>query len=278
MIRRDFITRSSAAAAGLAASAMYEFFADNMAQAFSTSRGMGIEEANSYIERGKEKNIMPEVRPEIRNNPRAVFLIETHVDARKDKTGHYTEAVDQLRDEGQRIARLLLVNGTKKGGSTFIKPNFTGVPEHKFNRTNGVYSSPDFIVGVVEHLREIGNSNVTCGDNPINAVNHRQGGVYDAFDPYNVLMIEAGYERFEHYKKNELNWSKPVDSPVWNRIPYYKPILDEDNFLINIATMKCHLTALTTLTAKNLQGCVVKGYGQFCWPGIQLELQSDTAG
>ncbi len=278
MIRRDFITRSSAAAAGLAASAMYEFFADNMAQAFSTSRGMGIEEANSYIERGKEKNIMPEVRPERRNNPRAVFLIETHVDARKDKTGHYTEAVDQLRDEGQRIARLLLVNGTKKGGSTFIKPNFTGVPEHKFNRTNGVYSSPDFIVGVVEHLREIGNSNVACGDNPINAVNHRQGGVYDAFDPYNVLMIEAGYERFEHYKKNELNWSKPVDSPVWNRIPYYKPILDEDNFLINIATMKCHLTALTTLTAKNLQGCVVKGYGQFCWPGIQLELQSDTAG
>ena len=278
MKRRDFITRSGAAAAGLAASTMYEFFACEMARAFPTSKGMGIEEGNYYLELGKEKNIAPEVRPEIMNNPRAVFLIETHVDARKDKTGHFTEAVEQLRAEGQRIARLLLVKGSKKGGSTFIKPNFTGVPEHKFNRTNGVYSSPDFIVGVVEHLRGIGNQNVACGDNPINAVNHRQGGVYEAFDPYGVLMIEAGYERFDHYSKNELNWSGPVASPVWNRIPYFKPVHGDDTFLINIATMKCHLTALTTLTVKNLQGCVARGYGQFCWPGIQLELQSETAG
>jgi len=278
MKRRDFITKTGVGAAGLAASTTYEFFAGTQAMAVPTSRGTSIEEGVYRLDRGKEKNIMPEVRPEIRDNPRAVFLIETHVDARKDATGHYTEAVDQLRSEGQRIARSLLVRGSKKGGSTFIKPNFTGVPEHKFNRTNGVYSSPDFIVGVIQHLRDIGNPNVACGDNPINAVNHRQGGVYDAFDPYDVLMIEAGYERFEHYDKKELNWSGAVDSPVWKRIPYYKPVLDEDNFLINIATMKCHLTAITTLTVKNLQGCVVKGYGQFCWPGIQLELQSDTAG
>ncbi|MBN1292742.1 MAG: DUF362 domain-containing protein [Candidatus Latescibacteria bacterium] len=278
MKRRNFLTRSGSAAAGLAASTTYEFFANNPVMAFPTSKGTGVEEANYYLESGKEKNIMPEVRPEILNNPRAVFLIETNVDARKDKTGHYTEAVDQLRSEGQRIARMLFVRGAKKGGTTFIKPNFTGVPEHKFNRTNGVYTSPDFVVGVIEHLREIGNGNVACGDNPIDAVNHRQGGVYDAFDPYGVLMIEAGYEQFEHYNKNELNWSDPVKSPVWNRIPYFKPILDDDNFLINIATLKCHLTALTTLTVKNLQGCAVRGFGQFCWPGIQLELQSETAG
>jgi len=278
MKRRDFITRTGAASAGLAACTTYEFFSDTAASAFPTSRGMGIEEANYFLGRGREKNTMPEVRPEIINNPRAVFLIETHVDARKDASGHYTEAVDQLRDEGRRTARLLFTKGTQKGGTTFIKPNFTGVPEHKYNRTNGVYTSPDYIVGVIEHLREIGNANVACGDTPINAVNHRQGGVYDAFDPYGIMMIEAGYERFEHYNKNELNWRKSVKSPVWNNIPYYKPIADEDNFLINIATMKCHLTALTTLTVKNLQGCVVKGYGQFCWPGIQLELQSETAG
>ncbi len=98
MKRRDFITQSSSAAAGLAAFITYELFADNMAQAFPTSRGMGIEEANYYIGHGKDKNIIPDVRPEIRENPRAVFLIETHVDARKDDTGLYTEAVDQLRE------------------------------------------------------------------------------------------------------------------------------------------------------------------------------------
>ncbi|MCE5251055.1 DUF362 domain-containing protein [bacterium] len=278
MKRRDFIEKSTVGTAGLAASTMYELFDNDRAYAFPTSRGTGIEEANYHLELGKEKNIEPVIRAEILNNPRAVFLIETHVDARKDSTGHYTEAVDQLRNEGKRIAGQLFVRGTKKGGTTFIKPNFTGVPEHKFNRTNGVYTSPDFVVGVIEHLRDIGNPNVACGDSPIDAVNHRQGGVYQAFDPYGVLMIEAGYERFEHYNKNEINWSDPVKSPVWNRIPYYKPIFDKDNFLINISTMKCHLTALTTLTVKNLQGCVVRGHGQFCWPGIQLELQSETAG
>ncbi len=278
MIRRDFMTRTGTAAAGFAAATTYEMFGLDEARALATSGGMGIEEANFRLDAGREKNIPPAVRPEIRDNPRAVFLIETRVEARKDETGHYTEAVEQLRNEGRRIAQQLFVRGEGKGGTTFIKPNFTGVPENKFNRTNGVYSSPDFIVGVIQHLRDIGNGNIACGDTPIDALNHRQAGVYEAFDPYGVLMIEAGYDRFEHYNKKEINWSDPVDSPIWNRIPYYRPIYDKDNFLINIATLKSHLTAITTLTVKNLQGCVPKGYGQFCWPGIQLELQSETAG
>jgi len=277
MKRREFMKKAAVGTGGLTALGMYEILDSEESYAFPTSGGMGVEEAVYYLERGKENNIEPEIRPEIRNNPRAVFLIETHVNAKKDKSGHFTEAVPQLQAEGKRIARQLFVKGSKKGGSTFIKPNFTGVPEHYYNRTNGVYSSPDFIVGIVEHLRDVGNPNVVCGDGPIDALNHRLGGVYDAFDPYEVKLIEAGYKSFEHYNENELNWSEPVNSPVWNRIPYYKPVLDKDNFLINIATLKCHLTAITTLTVKNLQGCVPKGYGQFCWPGIQLELQSETA-
>lgn len=281
MKRRDFIKQSGLAVGGTAAFAMYEVLdaEDSIVYAFPTSGGMGIEEANYYIERGKDKNTIPDVRPEIKDNPRAVFLIETHVDAQKNAEGFYPDTADQLRAEGQRIARLLLVKGTNKGGSTFIKPNFCDVGKRRYyKRNNGVLTAPDFIVGVVEHLREIGNTNVACGEAPTNAVNHRFNGVYDSFDPYNILMIEAGYQRFEHYNKNELNWSDPVDSPVWNRIPYYKPILDKDNFLINISAMKPHVTAITTLTVKNLQGCVPRGYGQFCWPGIQLELQAETAG
>jgi len=279
MKRRDFIKKASIGAGGLAALDFYEMIDALNADAFPTNKGMGIEEVNYYLDRGKEKNTMPEVRPEIRNKPRAVFLIETHVDAKKDATRNFTEAVDQLRDEGKNIAQWLFVKGSKKGGTTFIKPNFTGVVDKRqYNRTNGVYSSPDFVVGVVEHLREIGNTNVACGESPVNALNHSLCGVYDALDPYDVMMIEAGYDRFEHYNKNEINWSNPIDSPVWNRIPYYKPILEEDNFFINIATMKCHPTPITTLTVKNLQGCVVRGFGQFCWAGIQLELQSDSAG
>ena len=280
MKRREFLKTAPIAAGGcaLGAAHMYEYFQPSAAQALGTARGTSIAAANYFLDKGREANIRPEVRPEVAANPRAVFLIRTNVQAEKDETGHYTEAVDQLRSEGTRIARSLLVKGGRKGGCTFIKPNFTGVPEHKFNRTNGVYSAPDFVVGVVEHLRVIGNPNVACGDNPLGAVNHRQGGVYEAFDPYDVLMIEAGYERFEHYEKDELNWVKAENSMIWNRIPYFKPIMNDDTFLVNIAVLKNHLTALTTLTVKNLQGCVVKGHGQFCQPAVILQRQADSAG
>ena len=275
MKRRDFIKKTAAGAGSLAALSMYEILNSQESQAFPTSSGgMGVEEAMYILERGKAKNTIPEIRPEIKNNPRAVFLIETYVDARKDESGHFTEAVPQLEAEGNRIARELFVRSSKKGGSTFIKPNFTHVFEHSYNRTNGVYSSPDFIVGMVEHLRNIGNPNIMCGEGPTNARVHRSGGVYDAFDPAGVPMLEAGYERFKHFGKKEMNWKKTRNSLVWKQIPSFRPIGDEDNFLINIATLKCHLTGLTTLTVKNLQGCVPRGYGQFCTPWNSLESEA----
>lgn len=280
MKRREFIKKAPLAvgAGALGACLMYELVNAPRAHALGTSYGTGIAEGNYFLDRGREKNITPMVRPEISRNPRAVFLIRTHVDAHMDAGGQYSDAVEQLRSEGTRTAQYLLVKGDTKGGTTFIKPNFTSVPENHFNRTTGVYSKPDFVVGVVEHLRAIGNTNVACGDNPIDAVNHRQGGVYDAFDPYGVLMIEAGYEQFKDYEKSELNWIKAKDSMIWNNIPYYRPIMEPDNFFINIAVLKNHLTALTTLTVKNLQGCVVKGHGQFCQPAVNLDRLAVTAG
>jgi uncharacterized protein (DUF362 family) len=278
MKRREFFRKVAAGTGSIASLSFYEMVNQNTADAFSTSRGMGVEEAMYILEKGKEKNVIPEIRPEIRDNPRAVFLIETHVDARKDESGHFTEAVPQLQAEGKRIARELFVKGAKKGGSTFIKPNFTYVFDYCYNRTTGVYSSPDFIVGVVEHLRDIGNPNIMCGEGPTDARIHRLGGVYDAFDPAGIPMIEAGYDRFSHFGNNDLNWKKTTNSLVWKQIPLFRPIGDDDNFLINISSLKCHLTGLTTLTIKNLQGCVPIGYGQFCTPWDSVEHDALNAG
>ena len=278
MKRREFIKKAAVGTGGLGVLHMCDMLPFEAAEAFPTSGGMGVEEALYILDRGKEKNTIPEIRPEIRNNPRAVFLIETHVDAKKDESGHFTEAVPQLQAEGKRVAEQLFVRGSKKGGSTFIKPNFTYVPEHCYNRTTGVYSSPDFIVGVVEHLRDTGSPNIMCGQAASPAINHRNGGIYDAFDPAGVHMLEAGYARFAHFKKNELNWKKTSNSLVWKRIPYFRPIGDKDTLLINIATLKCHMTGLTTLTIKNLQGCVPIGYGQFCTPCNSLEKDAERRG
>lgn len=279
MNRRDFIKKTAAGAAVYsAAPALYDFFEADTAHALSTSGGMGIREAMYQIDRKKENNIRPVLRSEIRNNPRAVFLVETHVDARRDESGHFTEAVPQLNAEGNRIGKLLFRKGESKGGVTFIKPNCTRVPEHCFNRTTGVYSSPDFIAGMVEHLYDLGNTNVAAGESPIPARNHRQGGIYEAFDAVEMPFIEAAYDRFPHYEKDELNWRDTRDSIVWKKIPYFRPVGDDDCMLINIATLKSHLTALTTLSIKNLQGVVPKGYGQFCTPAVDLEHQGNRMG
>lgn len=277
MKRREFMTKAAVGAGSLAALSMYEIL-ERDAYALSTSGGMGVEEAAQIVDRNKERNTYPEIRPEIRNNPRAVFIIETHVDARKDESGHFTEAWPQLQNEGSRISRLLFTKGERRGGSTFIKPNFTYVPEHCYNRTTGVYSSPDFIVGMAHHLRDIGNTNIMTGQTASPAINHRLGRIYDAFDPAQVPLIEAGYARWTDYSKKEMNWRKTRNSLVWKEIPYFRPIGDPDNFLINIATLKCHLTGLTTLTVKNLQGCVPKGMGQFCTPVNNVEFQAENEG
>ena len=264
MERREFMKKSTAGALSLSAFAMCEILNEMDALGFPTSGGMGVQEACMIVEEGKRKNICPEIRSEIKNNPRAVFLIETHVDARKDENGTFDDAIPQLQAEGKRIAQYLFVKGTQKGGSTFIKPNFTTKPSHCYYRTSGVYSQPDFIVGVVEHLRDIGNTNIMTGEATTPAINRRLGKVYEAFDPAGIPMVEPGYRRFTDFEKNELNWFDTRNSIFWKKIPYFRPIGDDDTFLINIATLKCHLTGLTTLTVKNLQGCCPRGYGQFC--------------
>ena len=277
MKRREFIKKAAVGTGSLAVLTLCDIIEQERAEAFPTSGGMGVEEALYFLERRKKNNTIPEVRPEILKNPRAVFLIETHVDARKDESGHFTEAVPQLQAEGKRVASELFVKGTIKGGSTFIKPNFTYVFPHCYNRTTGVYSSPDFIVGVAGHLRDIGNPNIITGEGPTGARIHRLGGVYDAFDPAGINMIEAGYERFSHFGKKDINWLKTKNSLVWKRIPVFRPIADRDNFLINVSSLKCHMTGLTTLTVKNLQGCVPKGYGQFCtsWDDVEQRAYHD---
>ena len=274
MKRREFIKKAAVCTGSLAALSLYEIIEQEKAEAFSTSGGMGIEEALYNLEKGKEKNVIPEIRPEIRNNPRAVFLIETHVDASADANGLFTEAVPQLKAAGKSVAERIFVKGGRKGGSTFIKPNFTHVFPHDYNRTTGVYTSPDFIGGMVMQLREIGNGNLVAGEGPTSSRVHRLGGVYDAFDEVGLDMIEAGYQRFEHFSKKELNWRNVKGSPVWKRIPFIRPVGDDDNFMINASSMKCHMTALTTLSVKNIQGAVPKGYGQFCTPWTETETRA----
>ncbi|MFC1551781.1 DUF362 domain-containing protein [Candidatus Latescibacterota bacterium] len=272
MKRRDFIEKTAIAGCAFAGCGFATLAMPQNAEAFGTSGGIGIEEGMYILESGKEKNTNPEIRPEILNNPRAVFIIETNVAVPRDERGFFSGAAPELEMIGKELVNELFTGGNKKGGSTLVKPNFTTVPDSVLSPVVGINTSPDFVAGFVEGLREIGNSNVIVSDRGTDVVNHRKTGIYDVFDKHGINLIEANYKRFSHYNKKDLNWHNVPDPVVWKRIPTYRPIGDKDNFFINLAKLKSHNLGLTTLAIKNLQGAVPTGYGHYCntWSGMPI--------
>ncbi len=281
MDRREFLskTKSIAAGATLSTAGLFDFAMP--AEAFDTGGGIGIEEGLDIVARGKARNIVPVIRREILDNPRAVFIIETHVDAERDSRGFYTEARPQLTAEGSRAARLIFARGEQKGGSNVISPNCTTVPDNALSHVCGIITSPDFIAGFTEALRDMGNTNVIALERGGGIVSRRKTGVYDVFDRHNIDLIEARYREFPHYKKNELNWHKvPGEPRVMKNVPTCRPVGDPDNFFINMPKLKCHNLGLTTLSIKNLQGAVPQGYGHYCdrWPVLEHNIDERYGG
>ena len=271
MDRRAFLQKTVLSTAAYAGTNLFGY-AMPKAEAFSSGGGIGIEEGLYLLEQGKEKNTTPVIRPEIRDNPKAVFLIETHVDAPRSDHGHFSEAQEQIRETGKDIASKIFIKGGEKGGSTLILPNLTWVPDKVNYPTVGTNTSHDFIVGFTEGLYELGNSNVITTARGSNVVDHRKSGLYAKLDSIGLNLIEAKYLDFAHYTKKELNWHRVPDDPqVWKNIPTTRPIGDKDNLFINMPKFKCHNLGLTTLSIKNRQGGVPTGYGSYCnrWSAME---------
>ncbi len=269
MDRRAFLKKATGSAT-LATTAMLGYTTTEV-EAFSSGGGIGIEEGLYLLDQGKATNVMPEIRPEIRNNPRAVFIIETHVDASRSAEGYFSEARPQIRETAKSVAHRLLVKGSRKGGSTLILPNLTWVPDKVNYPTVGTNTSHDFIVGFAEGLKELGNTNLITTARGSNVVDHRKSGLYAALDSIGLPLMEAKYLEFAHYSKNELNWHKVPKPVVWKNVPTTRPIGDPDNFFINMPKMKCHNLGFCTLSTKNRQGGVPSGYGHFCNKWHEME-------
>ena len=265
MKRREFIKKSAVAGAAFAGTELFGYAMPMESEAFGTGGGIDVAEGLWILEQGEKRNVRPEIRPEIKNNPRAVFLIETHVESSRDKRGFFTEARPQLEETGKNVANQIFIKGTEKGGSTIVRPNFTTVPDSVLSPVCGINTSCDFIAGFIQSMRELGNTNIITSARGTTVANHRKTGIYDVFDKNNINLIEANYKRFSHYDKKELNWHRVPGKPmVWKNIPTYRPIGDKDNFFINMPTLKNHNLGLTTLSIKNIQGVVPTGYGHYC--------------
>lgn len=273
MKRREFIHRTAAAGAALAAGSIFDIALPLPAHAIDTGGGIGIGEGLSFLDEGKARNVPLAIRPEILAKPRAVFLIETRAEGNRDERGFYTEVRPQLVDIGRDVAGRIFVKGEGKGGSTVILPNWTSLQDQTLSPVVGVNTSVDFIAGFVETLRGLGNTNVILTERGGNMLNRRRSGMYGVMDEHGLKLIEAAYARFDDYDKSEINWRKVPGKPqVWHRIPFDRPVGDPDNFFINMPKLKCHNLGLTTLSMKNLQGSIPTGYGHFCnqWASIEL--------
>ncbi|MFC1692957.1 DUF362 domain-containing protein [Candidatus Latescibacterota bacterium] len=273
MERREFLKKSSLAGALYAGTHLAGFAMPMPAHAVGTGGGIDVEEGVFLLDQGKEKNITPEIRPEILDNPRAVFLIKTSVSASPDDRGFFTDARPQIEETGKKVVHQIFIKGSNKGGSSIVRPNFTTVPDDVLSPVCGINTSCDFIAGFIQSLRDLGNTNVITSARGTNVVNHRKTGIYSVFDKYDIKLIEANYLRFSHYRKKDLNWHRVPGKPmVWKNIPTYRPIGDRDNFFINMPKLKCHNLGLTTLAIKNLQGVVTRGYGHYCDRWSMLEI------
>ena len=272
MRRRTFLNRSTKGAAVVSGMGLFGLNMPDSVHAFGTGGGIDVEEGLYMLEAGKEKNTRPEIRPEILNNPRAVFLIETHVDAVRSPEGFFEEARPQLEEIGKSVVPMIFTRGTVKGGSTMIRPNFVAVKDQVMSTAAGLRTSPDFIAGFYHGLQDLGNNNIITSARGADVLTHRQSGIYDVFDRHGINLIEANYRRYSDYRKKDLNWHKVPGKPmVWKNIPTYRPIGDDDNFFINMPKLKCHNLGLTTLSIKNLQGTVPTGYGHYCnqWSALE---------
>ncbi|HUT63932.1 MAG TPA: hypothetical protein VMZ04_08240, partial [Anaerolineae bacterium] len=144
MERREFLKKTMVSVAALGGAELTGFAMPMPVKAFGTGGGIDVEEGLYLLELGKAKNVTPEIRPEILNNPRAVFLIETHVSASPDERGFFTEARPQIEEAGKQVVSLIFIKGSKNGGSTIVRPNFTTVPDNVLSPVCGINTSCDF--------------------------------------------------------------------------------------------------------------------------------------
>jgi uncharacterized protein (DUF362 family) len=276
MKRREFITAGAAAFAGMQIPALHAHASEKDVAAAGEHLDPGlhlVRDGLAYASKGKKHNIPPVLREEIMENPSAVFVVRTGVMSEKDSSGLYPPDHEQFQREGRRVAGLIFRKGEKKGGTTFIQPNYVGgFTKDQRSVNNGVSTHPSFVAGFGDELKEMGNTNIVVGAN--GAASHDdfvQSGVAEIMHTHGLFLTEGKYKQWEDYIKQEVTWVDYHDGIVMRKIPYFRLLKEKDTTLINMAKDRIHQLGFTTLCLKNLQGTMPVGYMHICQPWGDLK-------
>jgi uncharacterized protein (DUF362 family) len=240
-----------------------------------TSLGLRIEDGMKILDKGRKGNVPPVLREEILDNPNAVFIIKAGIQAEKNEKGGFAPCPDQMERLGNRVSELVFRTGTGKGGKTMINPNIVG----GMSKTAPIENSftgivhPYFILGLTDGLAHLGNTNRAISAR--GALRHQhvvESGFQAKLDQHKLPLIEAHLQFFDDYKKSEVQWFKNPEGLVTRKFPIIRPVFEKDTTYINIAHTHVHKVGHTTLTLKNNQGIMPRGYGHICdaWTSLDI--------
>lgn len=279
MKRRDFILTATGSAV---ATAMWSPHVHGARRDVSyepdqplESLGLSITDGNKLLAGGERDHVRPVLREEILDNPDAVFIIRAMLEPRRSPSGAWLPIPDQIERFGNRAASLIFRGGTERGGRTFIKPNLVGISGDAgaVDRVQGGIVAPQLVCGMVDTLRGMGSTNMAVSAR--GALRHPtvvSSGLGALFEKHDLPLIEAHLQYFRDYNKKDLLWHENPDGMIQRKFCTYKPAFQDGTTFINLAHAHTHKVGHTTLTLKNLQGVMPRGYGHICDAWTTLDM------
>ncbi|MBC8181082.1 DUF362 domain-containing protein [candidate division KSB1 bacterium] len=205
------------------------------------------------------------VHPFIDQNPDAVFIMHTNVDAKTNG-----EAIKQAAMD---FGRSVFVNtndaatGIPLSKLIAMKPNLTSrgtwMSGYTVEGTMGVITDAYFVEGIIESIKELGINADQFYVREVNGTENLTDGGYNDMGRRTGADVRVIGTRVTSLPESSVVWKDVPDGIWFNKIPYLWPINSPDSWLINISKFKTHGMGVT-LCAKNLQGSIASKYQQHC--------------
>ncbi len=205
------------------------------------------------------------VHPFVESNPDAVFIMRTNVPDKYDAVAKKNAGLDF----GRSVFVPSDASGIPITNKIVVKGNLKTANPDRYDHDLIMSHTSDaiFTEGILEGMKELG---IEGGNIYLREVNRPEDFSREPFG-YAAMCERVGASlrldlspTVTNLKEgDDYTWVDVPDGQFYFRMPYLEPINTPGSWLMNISKFKAHGMCLTLCT-KNLQGCVVHNYQQFC--------------
>ena len=205
------------------------------------------------------------LNPFILQNPDAVFIMQTNVDAKTSSEAirqaglHFGHSIFTLTENANE--------GIPLTHKVVIKPNLTcrqrSSSKYSVLGSMGIVTDAFFVEGVIESLKELGIASEQFFIREVNCPDDLADGGYPEMAARTGIDLKAIDTPTSQLKPEQIVWKDVPDGVWFNKIPYLWPVNAPDTWLLNISKFKAHGMGMT-LCSKNLQGTIAMNYQAHC--------------